>query len=685
MEPTRLPFTAEISARKLVPLDVGAELDCYLEALNRTAIVATTDKAGRIETVNDKFCEISQYSREELIGADHRLLNSGHHPSDFFKDMWRTIGSGAAWHAEICNRAQDGSLYWVDTTIVPKRSRDGRRTGYVSIRYDITNRKLAQSALIAENERRERAEELLREILDSLPGSVAAYDSAEALVLFNQRFDQLYRGAPRPGMSMADVLQLKYSSGVLRAPPGDQSLAVAAMMQRTIDNEKLLQRLSDGRWMQVEHRRSPRGYSISVETDVTEIKSMERKARREAERDPLTGLYNRRVFLDRLVRIGRRGQERGHGLYLIDLDRFKEINDTLGHEAGDHLLTVTAQRLQQAVGRSDVLARLGGDEFAIVCRHDGAADRGEERARALLAHLRQPIQLRGTTIRPAGSIGFVTVEGNGTPAAEWLRRADLALYAAKEAGRSSAARYTPLMSRRAELAAALERDLIKAIDEDKVTVALQPQVHMRSGDHAGFEALLRWKRQGQMVAPPDVIAAAARASLGTKLTLIIAAQALAAAHAMRQSGIAPGTIAINVAGPELLETGFLAQLCRLIDRFGMAREQFELEVTERVVIDTDGARICEALHACADEGLRIALDDFGTGYASLSHLTKLPVHRLKIDQQFVRGAVADGASLSVVRMLTDLAHDLGMTVVAEGIETEQQFALMRSLGCDFAQ
>lgn len=667
------------------PLDTEAALDSYLEALNRTAIVATTDKGGRIQTVNDKFCEISGYSRDELIGADHRLLNSGQHPKSFFKQMWRTIGDGAAWHAEICNRAKGGGLYWVDTTIVPQRAADGRRVGYVSIRYDITNRILAQQALREENERRERAEELLREVLDSLPGSVAAFDTNQALILFNQRFEQLYKGLHKPGMSMADVLQMKFASGVLRAPAGDPSMAVAAMMRRTLDTDKQIQKLADGRWIQIEQRRSPNGYSISVETDVSELKWMERQARREAEQDPLTGLLNRRVFLERLARVTKRPGDRRYTLFLIDLDRFKEINDTLGHEAGDQFLQTIAARLQAALHKDDVLARLGGDEFALLSRFDDRALGAEERARSLLTQLRHPTQVRGTTTLSSASIGYVPMDSAEVPAAEWLRRADLALYAAKERGRSTAARYTTPMSRRAELSAALERDLGKALEQDKVGIALQPQFRMDTLELAGFEALLRWRRNGQFVSPPDVIAAALRTSQGTTLTLAIAGQALAAAHAISKNGIDPGIVAVNIAGPELMEPSFLTHLCALVDRFGIARDRLELEVTERVVIDSDGARISDLLRACAAEGLRIALDDFGTGYASLSHLTKLPVHRLKIDQHFVRGAPLDRASRSVVRMMTELAHDLSISVVAEGIETREQFALLRDFGCDIAQ
>ena len=668
-----------------VRLDTDAELDSYLEALNRTAIVATTDRSGRIQSVNDKFCEISQYSREELVGADHRLLNSGCHPKSFFRDMWRTIGGGAAWHAEICNRAKDGTFYWVDTTIVPRKSAAGERIGYVSIRYDITDRKAAELALREENARRVRAEELLREVLNSLPGSVAAFDTNEVLVLFNESFEQLYKGLPRPGMSMADVLQMKYASGVLRAPAGDRAMAIAAMMRRTLDSEKQMQKLADGRWMQVEQRQSPQGYSISVETDVSELKWMERLARLEAEQDALTGLYNRRAFLDRLSRTRPTPSGKRYGLYLIDLDRFKEVNDTLGHDVGDHLLTTIAQRLRDCIAKTDVLARLGGDEFALLCRVNGQTQAAEEKARTLLAQLRQPVQIRGTTLRPDASVGYVMMGATDASAAELLRRADLALYAAKERGRSRAAHYTAQMSRKAELAAALERDLAKALCQDKVGIALQPQFHMDTLELSGFEALLRWKRQGQWVPPPDIVAAALRASQVTSLTLAVAGQALAAAHAIGRSGIRPGTIAINVAGPELMDPSFLTQLCQLIDRFGIERESIELEVTERVVIDSDGDSLAAVLTSCVSEGLRIALDDFGTGYASLSHLTKLPVHRLKIDQHFVRGAPIDSASRSVVKMMTDLAHDLNITVVAEGIETTEQLALLRDFGCDIAQ
>jgi PAS domain S-box-containing protein len=164
-------------------LELQAELESYKAALNQQAIVAVTDRKGIITGVNDRFCQISQYTRQELIGRTHSLLNSGHHPRTFFRDMWRTIGSGEVWHEEVCNRAKDGSLYWVDTTIVPKRGSTGRISGYVSIRHDITKRKMAEAALTAENRKREQAELLLLDVIEALPNAVAAYDAEDRLVV----------------------------------------------------------------------------------------------------------------------------------------------------------------------------------------------------------------------------------------------------------------------------------------------------------------------------------------------------------------------------------------------------------------------------------------------------------------------------------------------------------------------
>ncbi len=404
-----------------------SELSSYRAALNRHAIVGITDRGGRIIEVNDLFCEISQYSRAELIGRQHRILNSGHHPKPFFRDMWRTISSGESWHGDICNRAKDGSLYWVDTTIVPRKGAEGAIAGYVSIRYDITRRKQAEVALQEENCRREQVERLLRDILEALPNGITAYDESDRLVLFNSAYREFY-GLTAPaiheGASFESILRYGLERGqflnVRDTEAARESWLSSRLKDHSTPGRSFIQHLSGDRWLQVQERRSPGGYVVGVRTDVTDLKRAERKIKEQAARDPLTGLYNRRAMLDRLERAleGARRDERAGALLLLDLDGFKQVNDTLGHDAGDEMLVRIATRLQTVLRKTDHVARLGGDEFAIILCNlasDGDARRIAEK---LLRALQEPLEIGGKSLLPAASFGIALFPQHGSNATE---------------------------------------------------------------------------------------------------------------------------------------------------------------------------------------------------------------------------------------------------------------------------
>lgn len=283
-----------------------AEMNSLRLALNRHAIVAQTDRVGRITHVNDLFCAISGYTHAELIGARHSVVNSGHHPTAFFQEMWKTISSGKGWHGEICNRKKDGTLYWVDTTIVPKLDSAGKVTGYCSIRYDITQRKSAEQALVEENVRRQRAEHLLRDVLETLPSAVTACDQDDRLVLFNSAFLDCYpsiAGEVRLGESLNDILHraVEDRGSVQKAVvEGNGEVTAARKKARRNPDKPFLQHLHGDRWLKVHERRSPAGFKVGVRTDVTELKRAEGRIKIQAETDPLTGLSNRRVLMDRL-------------------------------------------------------------------------------------------------------------------------------------------------------------------------------------------------------------------------------------------------------------------------------------------------------------------------------------------------------------------------------------------------
>lgn len=671
-----------------------AELNSYRAALNRHAIVGITDRGGRIIEVNDLFCEISQYSRAELIGQQHRILNSGHHPKPFFRDMWRTISSGESWHGDICNRAKDGSLYWVDTTIMPRKGAEGSITGYVSIRYDITRRKQAEGALQEENCRREQVERLLRDILEALPNGITAYDESDRLVLFNSAYREFY-GLTAPaiyeGASFESILRYGLERGQFLNVRGNAAARESWLGSRLKDHRTpgrtFIQHLSGDRWLQVQERRSPGGYVVGVRTDVTELKRAERKIKEQAARDSLTGLYNRRATLERLERAveGARRDDPAGALLLLDLDGFKHVNDTLGHDAGDEMLVRIAMLLQSALRKTDFVARLGGDEFAILLCNMVSEASVRRIAEKLLRLLQEPLEIGGKSLVPAASFGIALFPQHGSSATELMKHADLALYRAKDSGRRTYAIYTPDLSKTNERRVAMVEAIKRAMAQDKIQIALQPQVNMVTGRHDGFEALVRWQRGARAVPPPELISAAEEGGLILPLGYLIFEKALAATRSLLDAGLDPGRVAVNVTAAQLREPEFPGQVIRMLEQHRLLPQHLEIEVTENVVLDRMSDRIVTTLRELDAAGIRIALDDFGTGYASLAHLKRFPIHRLKIDRTFVREVTTDCEDAIIARTIISLAHSLGMTVVAEGIETEEQYQLLSNLGCDFAQ
>lgn len=674
------------------PTGFGAQtdLDSYRAALNRHAIVGVTDRTGTITEVNDLFCEISQYSRAELIGRKHSILNSGFHPRQFFWTLWRTISSGETWHGDICNRAKDGSLYWVDTTIVPRRDTAGKISGYISIRYDITKRKQAESALLEENRKRRAAESLLRDVIEALPNGVAAFDQDDRLILFNSAYRELYPlAAPAivEGASLGSILGFALEQGQFAGIPEDASAREAWLAARLKEHRNpsrpIIQHLSGDRWVQVQERRSASGYMVGVRTDITGLKQAERRIKEQSERDPLTGLYNRRVIGDRLSRALK--SDRGSALVLLDLDSFKLVNDTLGHDAGDNLLIRVGERLRSTVRRTDVIARLGGDEFALILRNVESEADAQRLADKLLAALSVPVRLGGRDVLPSGSLGIALFPRDGTTPSELMKHADLALYRAKALGRRTYALYSPELRSSVERLAGMTQALRTAIARDRIEVALQPQVNLRSGEHAGFEALVRWERGGTRVPPPEMIAAAEEAGLIVQLGYYIIDKALSGHRQMLDDGLAPGTLALNVAAAQLREPEFARRLLAMLKRKRLPPACIEIEVTENVVLDRSSDAIATTLRELDGAGVSIALDDFGTGYASLSHLKRFPVRRLKIDRSFIKNVASNCEDAIIARTIVSLAHSLGMDVVAEGVETEEQRRFVADHGCDFAQ
>jgi diguanylate cyclase (GGDEF)-like protein/PAS domain S-box-containing protein len=418
--------------------------------------------------------------------------------------------------------------------------------------------------------------------------------------------------------------------------------------------------------------------------DISERRAAERDLEQLAFFDPLTGLPNRALFLRRLARAAEAGAPLA--LLLLDLDGFKDVNDSLGHPAGDELLGRAGERLRGAMPDAALLARLGGDEFALLVEGAGEADAVRLAARAV-ERLAAPVRLRAGEVAVGTSIGIALAPRDGTTPEQLLRHADLALYAAKDGGRGRFAMFRPAMSERMREKTKLARDLRAALDEaGQLELAYQPQVALASGRVVGFEALLRWRHPERGPIPPSVFIPVAEAS---SLICDVGMWALRAAcrqaRAWEEAGLPARDVAVNVSAVQIAQPGFDSAVERVLAESGVAAGRITLELTESVLATGGQARIRRVLDRLASLGVRLALDDFGTGYSSLGYLNQLRFDKLKIDRCFVDGIEHDGRKRSLLQGILALGEGLGLVTIAEGAEHAGEVELLRGMGCAVVQ
>jgi diguanylate cyclase (GGDEF)-like protein len=400
--------------------------------------------------------------------------------------------------------------------------------------------------------------------------------------------------------------------------------------------------------------------------------------------DALTGLANRRLFHDRLEQafLGAERNGNGFALMLLDLDRFKEINDTLGHQTGDAVLEHLAARLKAVARASDTVARLGGDEFALVLQ--GAADSASALfvAERIRRALDEPFVVDGMTLQLETSIGIAIVPRHGEDAEQLLKRADIALYASKES--HAPVVYATEHDQHSVDGLGLVAQIRNAIENGELIVHYQPEVDLATGETRRVEALVRWEHPERgLLLPDSFIPLARQSALVRPITRFVLDAALGQCRAWRDAGLDVG-VAVNLAGRDLGDSRLEEEVTEALRRFKLEPDVLELEIPESAII-SERERIQKMLTRLSERGVRIAVDDFGSGYASLSHFKQLPVDVLKIDQSFVQNIGSDGDDEAIVRSTIDLAHSLGVTVVAEGVESEDVLQRLRGLGCDLAQ
>lgn len=428
---------------------------------------------------------------------------------------------------------------------------------------------------------------------------------------------------------------------------------------------------------------------VAMFADISKRKKAEEEIYNLAFNDPLTGLPNRRLLLDRLsVALLASDRSRHYGgLLFLDLDNFKTLNDTFGHQHGDLLLVEVANRLKNCVREDDTVARLGGDEFVVLLENisehkEDALKNVAQIAEKIRAALAVTYQLKDSSHHSSPSIGVCLIYGNNESADELLRRADLAMYQAKGAGRNKVLFFDPQMQQAVEVRAALESDLRKAIDDQQLQLYYQVQIDQDLRPF-GAEALIRWNHPKRgMVSPAQFIPVAEESSLILEIghwVLDAACQQLA--NWSRQESTRDLVLAVNVSAGQFKQPDFVEQVKAAVEGYGVEPSRLKLELTESVALDNLDLVVAKMLALKEVLGVRLSLDDFGTGYSSLAYLKRLPLDQIKIDQSFVRDMTTDSSDLVMVKTIINLAQNFGLNVIAEGVETDEQLALLMAYGC----
>ena len=426
---------------------------------------------------------------------------------------------------------------------------------------------------------------------------------------------------------------------------------------------------------------------VAVFSDISAIKDSESELKHLAHHDPLTDLPNRLLFSDRAEQALASAQthKRGCALLMLDLDHFKMINDSLGHNVGDRLLKAVATRLQAFFGPGITLARLGGDEFAVLAESCPQPAQAAALAQRTLDALKEPVLVDGNQLFINASIGISLFPSDALSAEQLLRNADSALFKAKSSGRNGYALYTEELTAHAQQRVEIAFELRRALEQEELRVYYQPVHDLHSSRLIGVEALVRWQHpQRGLVSPAEFIPIAERTGLIAEIDAWVMQQACRQMCQWQQSGVVLAFVAVNVSSRLFARRELYQQVAQVLHDTGLDPAYLELEVTESAVMD-DPEVALEQMHRLRELGVRLAIDDFGTGYSSLLRLKRLPVQKLKIDQGFVAGLPWDEDDVAIVRVIIALARSMGMQVHAEGIEQAEQAAFLLAQECDLGQ
>lgn len=680
----RLSLAVERELREAQQLRERRKADETLRKLSKVVKQAAdsvfiTGPDGHFEYVNPAFEKLTGYRNEELDSCTPAILRSGEHDDACYQQLWHTIKRGEIYMGVLINRRKNGELFHEEKVISPLKDEHGVITHFVSTGRDITER------VQAEQERTRYSS-----ILEATPDLVAILRPDGCLLHLNGAGRRLL------GLAADENISGRCLEKLFPQPMAQQLITemIPTAREEGIWSGETVLKVREDKEMPVSQvliaHRNARGeieYLSTIARDISERKHFEAELQHKATHDSLTNLPNRFFLADcfTLMREHARRQHKYIALMFLDLDNFKRVNDSLGHDAGDSLLQQVAQRLKNNLRPNDTIARVGGDEFCVVIGDLAHPETSLVVLRKLRAAFEPAVLVGSHEVYVTFSTGIAMYPNDGDRVEELLRNADTAMYQAKEGGCAQYRFYAPDMNARGHELLQLEADLQRALEQHEFRLYYQPQVAIHTGRIVGVEALIRWQHPKRgLVSPADFIPLLENSGLIIPVGEWVLRHACQQHCSWREAGFGDVRISVNMSAVQFRDENLLDKVCQVIKEEGMPAEMLELEITENVVM-LEPQKASEILQALNAMGVRTAIDDFGTGYSSLAYLKRFPLDVLKIDQTFVSELGEDSDDSAIVEASISLAQNLDLEIVAEGVETVAQLEFLRSHNCDLVQ
>jgi diguanylate cyclase (GGDEF)-like protein/PAS domain S-box-containing protein len=655
----------------------NGDIATALSVIDQLGMVSVCDLVGRITHVNEAFSRVSQYARNEILGENHSILNSGHHDLQFWNSFYKTIENGETWRGAIRNRAKDGTFYWVDTIAASLADKSGTPDSYISLQFEKTAGVEARGSLDDRNG-------LLHAIIESFPGGLAIFDrdlrsvvmNAQQKLLFSYTAELFQDGPPTFG----ELDRFSASRGEFESSENQKQYRDRILLARNGDSQTFERRRPDGSYVEVRATALPDGGILATHIDITDRKRDKETIVRLEHLDGLTGLANRNLFVERARKAFLETPGKmALAVHCIDIDGLKSINDTLGYQVGDELLIAIGKRLKELMRPSDTLARTGGDEFAVIQASPDSIEAIESLAKSIILTCSEPFLLGAHTVSVGVTIGISVGPMDGDLPDVLAANADIALSRTKSIARGTFGFFEQSMHQRLQKRRQIIMGLHEALANSKFELHYQPIVNVKSRRIVGCEALIRWSHPiSGLIPASEFIPIAEECGLINQIGEWVLRRACA------EASLWPDDIwvAVNISPSQFRDKEFIGKVTSAAHNLPLSR--LILEVTETLLMN-DQETALNSLERLRGMGVRFSIDDFGTGFSSLSYLQSFPFDKIKIDRSFVSSIANAKRSATLRRSIIQLGYNLGMTSVAEGVETEQQLDLLRAEGCVEAQ